>query len=210
VNGKGRIAGLVLAGGRSSRLGSDKAVARLEGRSLLAWSLAALDGVCEAVAVSAPGGGAAGALASALGRTLVADDPTHGEGPLAGVAAGLAWAAAAGFDVLLTLPCDTPLVETAHLRTLIAARGDARGAYAITRAGPHPLCAAWDVGLAATLVDVLARGAHPSARDFLAGLGARAVVFEAAGAFANVNRPEDLAAIAGAAAPIHEPVIKSD
>lgn len=194
-----RIAGLVLAGGRSSRFGTDKAVARLDGCPLLAWALAALDGACETVAVSAAAGGAAAALGTALGRPLVSDDPAHGEGPLAGVAAGLAWAAAGGFDFLVTLPCDTPRIGTAHLEALIAGMGEA-AAFAVTPEGPHPLCAAWRTRLAADLAHALAGGDHPSVQDFLKAAGARAVFFAEAGPFANVNRPEDLARLA---APFH-------
>src|SRR5665213_2019812 len=188
-----RAAGLALAGGRSSRFGAEKAVARLGDRPLLAWSLATLDGVCAMVAVSAAAGGEAATLAVSLGRPVFADDPAHAQGPLAGVAAGLAWAAAGGFEALVTLPCDTPLVGAAEVETLIAALGDASAAYAVTPVGPQALCAVWRTGLAAELAATLGRGDHPPVRDFLTRIGARAVPFADGRPFENINRPKDLA-----------------
>lgn len=194
------IAGLVLAGGRSRRFGVEKAVARLGVRSLLAWGLAALDGVCGPVAVSAAAGGEVAALAVLLGRPVLADDPAHARGPLAGVAAGLAWSAAGGFDALVTLPCDTPLVGAGEIETMIAALGDAPAAYAVSSDGAQGLCAVWRTRLAGDLAAALAGGAHPPVRYFLAKVGARAVPFADARPFANVNRPEDLARLAAALA----------
>jgi len=83
------IAGLVLAGGQSRRFGSEKAVVRLDDRTLLEWALEALRGDCDALAISAPTGSGAAVIARDLGLRVLADDPAHPDGPLAGVAAGL-------------------------------------------------------------------------------------------------------------------------
>src|SRR5437868_9355370 len=113
-----RIAGLVLAGGQSRRFGREKAIEPLHGRPMLAWSLAALDACCEDVAVSAAADSKAEAFARADGRVVVHDDPGFPAGPLVGLAAGLVWAASAGFDLLVSTPCDTPLVSGRELRRL--------------------------------------------------------------------------------------------
>jgi molybdenum cofactor guanylyltransferase len=194
--GEARLAGLALAGGRSRRFGADKAVARLAGRPLLAWTLATLDEACAAVAVSAAAGGEAAALAASLGRPVLLDDPGHAAGPLAGVAAGLAWAAANGFEALVTLPCDAPLVGAAELAALIAALGEGPAAYAVSSDGPQPLCAVWRPRLAGDLAARLAGGRHPAVQDFLGDIGARPVPFADPRPFANVNRREDLARLA--------------
>ena len=190
-----RIAGLVLAGGQSRRFGSEKAVARLEGRPLLAWSLAALAPVCDAVAVCARLSSGADALALALGRQVLTDDPSHPAGPLAGVAAGLAWAAEAGFELLVTLPCDTPLIGIGEIEALIGALGDAPAAYAVTADGPHGLCAVWRTNLDAALSARLSAGDHPPVRFLLDELGAVAAHFDDARPFRNINTPADLAII---------------
>jgi molybdenum cofactor guanylyltransferase len=193
--GHPRVAGLVLAGGLSRRFGREKAAAEWRGRPLLAWCLDALGGECEIVAVSAAPGSAAESLAQAAGRAVLRDDPTHARGPLAGLAAGLVWAAAEGFDALATLPCDTPLVGPSEIRALISALGGAQAAHAVTKAGAHGLCAVWRCDLAPVLAAMLAAGAHPPVRRLLAQIGSRPVHFAEDGAFRNINTAEDLAKV---------------
>jgi molybdopterin-guanine dinucleotide biosynthesis protein A len=188
-----RVAGLVLAGGLSRRFGREKATAVWRGRPLLAWSLAALDGGCELVAISAAPGSGAESLARAADRRVIHDHPAHPRGPLAGLAAGLAWAASEGFDALATLPCDTPLVGPATVRTLIEALGEADGAHAVTDDGPQGLCAIWRVGLGPGLAAQLTGGEHPSVRRLLADVSSRPVHFVDAASFRNINTEADLA-----------------
>ena len=103
-----RLLGAILAGGRSSRFGSDKAVAVWQGRTLLDWATGALAPHVEATVICGRDGG-------------IADRPAGGLGPLAGINAALHLGAAAGFDAVLTLPCDTPTVEPALLDALCRA-----------------------------------------------------------------------------------------
>ena len=188
--------GLCLAGGRSSRFGGEKAAALQDGHPLLAWSLAALAPLCGPVLVSAGRGSEAEALARSLGHWVIYDDPEHAAGPLAGVAAGLAWTAAAGFDRMITLPCDTPLVGAADLTVIVNALDEAPAAYAVTPDGPQSLCAAWRAGLGPDLDDQLRAGRHPAIHRWLAQIGAVPVQFPQAAAFANINTRADLAAMA--------------
>ena len=187
-----RIAGLVLAGGLSRRFGREKAAALWRDRPLLAWSLAALDGGCERVAVSAKPGSGAEDLARTAGRPVIHDDPTHASGPLAGLAAGLAWAASEGFDALATLPCDTPLVGRAEVLALIEGMGEAEGAHAVTQDGPQGLCAIWRCDLARALAARLAAGDHPPVHRLLAEIGSRPVHFADPALFRNINAEADL------------------
>jgi molybdopterin-guanine dinucleotide biosynthesis protein A len=182
-----RVGGLVLAGGRSSRFGTEKAVARLGGWTLLAWSLDALGRDCLAVAVNAPRGAKAEVMAKSLGHAVLPDHPAYARGPLAGVAAGLAWARGKGFDRLVTLPCDTPFVGPAEIAALLAAIGEAAAAHAVTPDGPQPLCAVWRVDLEEPLSACLIGGNHPSVRSFMAEVGAVPVTFDDARVFRNAN-----------------------
>ncbi|MDQ0465408.1 molybdopterin-guanine dinucleotide biosynthesis protein A [Caulobacter ginsengisoli] len=174
------IAGLVLAGGRSSRFGSDKAAALLDGRPLLDWALDALRPHCMALAVSGPGG--------------LADAPGDPDGPLSGVKAGLIWAREIGASRLATLPCDVPRVPADLVPCLAAV--DARVVSARTVDGSQPLCALWSVDLLDAITAELAAG-HPSIQDLQARLGGAQLLFENERAFRNVNRPEDLPPLAG-------------
>jgi len=182
------IAGLVLAGGRSTRFGSEKAIAPRDGQTLLEWAVAALQPHCEPLAVSArPLSGAAG-LAARLGFPVIEDGVNAPDGPLSGIAAGLRWASSQGAEHLASLPCDMPHAPPDLIPRLMAAKGEAFAAFAITADGPHPLCAVWSIDLLAPLESELARG-HPAVQAFLADVGGVAVEFDDAGAFANLNRP---------------------
>lgn len=94
-------AAIVLAGGRSSRMGTDKAALTLKGRSLLARTVAACAGWEPIVVVAAavPGDVPAGVV-------VTLEDPPFG-GPVAGIAAGLAALPDVPDEVLL-LACDLP------------------------------------------------------------------------------------------------------
>ncbi|MBI1404931.1 MAG: NTP transferase domain-containing protein [Caulobacter sp.] len=185
-----RIAGLVLAGGRSRRFGAEKAAALLRGQPLLDWSLSALRPDCAVLAVNAPEGSAAAALAKAGNHPLLADAPGTPDGPLSGVAAGLAWALDQQADWLLTAPCDTPRLPADLARRLLAAAGEGPGASAVSPDGRQPLCALWRPALLAPLTLALAAG-HPPVRAFQDEAGMALARFEDSAAFVNFNTPDE-------------------
>lgn len=166
-----RILGAVLAGGRSSRFGSDKAAALFAGRPLIDHAADALRPWVDAVVVI--GGDRPGA---------VPDRPRPDLGPLGGLAGALAHARDTGFDTVLTLACDTP-----HLPDGLLAE--------LTRSAPSvcvdsPTIGYWPASLADTLIAYLADAEDRSVRGWARRCDARPVV--AAGRIANVNTPADL------------------
>jgi molybdopterin-guanine dinucleotide biosynthesis protein A len=187
------IVGLVLAGGRSLRFGSDKALATLGGRTLLEIVASRLGRVCAETAISAPAGGPVAALAERLGLTVLEDPPTAPRGPLSGVLAGLEWAQSRRASLLLTLPCDAPLLPDDLEARLIAAAEGAVAAVARSPGGLQPLCAAWSPGMTRALRSALADGLHPAAHQILTDARAVETRFEDDQAFINVNTPQDLA-----------------
>lgn len=191
------IAGLVLAGGRSSRFGGEKAAARLGERTLLQLALDRLARDCSPVAVSAASGSQAEQIARAWGAAVVHDPDSAPSGPLAGIAAGLAWARAHGRTLVAILPCDAPLLPEDLVRRL---KGNlapgAGGAVARTPDGLQSLCLVLRTELAAPLASILAEGRHPAVHDWLAEIHAREAAFPDAAAFTNVNAQSDLDAIA--------------
>lgn len=187
------IVGIVLAGGRSLRFGADKALARLGGRTLLEIAAARLGRICMETTVSAPAGGPIAALAESLGLAVLEDPPAAPRGPLSGVLAGLEWAQSRRASLLLTLPCDAPLLPDDLESRLIAAADGAVAAVARTPAGLQPLCAAWSPGMTRALRSALADGLHPAAHQILVDAGAVEARFDDDEAFINVNRREDLA-----------------
>ena len=181
-----RIAGLVLAGGQSSRFGSNKALARLDGETLAGRMARLMRRHCGAVALSAnealPG----------LDLPVLSDPSDAPAGPLAGVLAGLRWAGSLQATWLVTAPCDTPLLpEDFPARLVGAAEADgAQAAVIVSGDGVHPLSAAWRVTLLPRLEAALA-GGHPPVHAFVASLSA-AQLHVADEHLLNVNTPADL------------------
>ena len=136
------VSGIVLAGGRSSRMGSDKASLLLDGVSMLQRSIDRLGSVVdELVLVGAPGRPLP-SVATGLPTELV-EDPVEGEGPLVGIAAGLE---ACRGSAAVVVAVDMPLVEAELLRRLVERLDEAhRWAVPFAEGRPQPLCSAFSV-----------------------------------------------------------------
>lgn len=189
------IVGLVLAGGRSVRFGSEKAAARLAGSPLLLWAARRLQRTCTVVAANVRPGTEAEGLARAEGLPLLYDVPGDALGPLAGVKVGLIWAKEQGARALAVSPCDVPLLPEDVFERLIQAAGSGP-AMVETAEGDQPLCALWPVSALEKVTEVLQGGQHPATWRLLQSLGATRVCFEDARKFANVNTQAELALIA--------------
>jgi molybdopterin-guanine dinucleotide biosynthesis protein A len=184
------ICGLILAGGRSTRFGREKAMAELGGRPLLAWVADVLDPRAASLAVSAGAGSAAADYAGGRGWAVLEDLASDPPGPLAGIAAGLRWAAGLGAEALCTVPCDTPFLPGDLVERLVSV-GKGAAVIARTEEGVEPLCALWPL----QALDIVRtwRG-RPAPRDLLDAMKAVEVAFPDPAAFANLNTPQDYAA----------------
>ncbi len=112
---------------------------------------------------------------------------------MSGVKAGLAWARAAGAELLVSAPCDTPFLPADLVSRLAQAlTPEAGAATARTTEGLQPLCTLWRCDRLEAVQAALAGGEHPAIRKVLAGLGAVEVGFDDARAFDNINTPQDL------------------
>lgn len=134
-------AGIVLAGGRSSRMGTPKAALEWHGSTLLRRLTGIVARVVDGpvVVVRAPGQ----ALPPLAPGVEIAEDEREGLGPLQGLAAGLA-AVADQAEVAFVSSTDVPLLHPAFIRRVLRALDDATDV-ALPRAGgyPHPLSAAY-------------------------------------------------------------------
>ena len=167
-----RTLGAVLAGGRSSRFGSDKALAMLAGQTLLDHALAALRPHCDAVVV--------------VGRDEIADWPRPDMGPLGGIAGALTQAADNGFDQLLTAPVDCVRLPD-DLRALL------EPAPAFLEA--QPVIGLWPITSINDLRTILEDGHDLAVRAYARRIGARPV----SGDFVppNINSTADLDRLTG-------------
>jgi molybdenum cofactor guanylyltransferase len=141
-------AGVVLAGGRSSRMGMSKAALEWHGSTLLSRTVGILARATggPVVVVRASGQG----LPELPERTLVVDDPRDGRGPVQGIAAGLA-ALDGRADAAFISATDLPFLHPAFIRRVLRAldeRAETDVALPIARGYPQPLAAAYRVRLA--------------------------------------------------------------
>ncbi len=181
--------------------GGDKALRMLGGRPLLAHVLARLDpsGALRAagrVALSANGDPARFA---GFGLPVLAD--AVGSGPLAGILAGMIWAAGQGCSTLLSVPADCPFLPIDLAERLGHAPGPV--ACAASHGQVHHATALWSVELRAELATALEQGVQ-RVQAFVAGRGA-SVGFEDGGIdpFLNLNTLVELAAAEASLAESH-------
>jgi molybdenum cofactor guanylyltransferase len=104
----------VLAGGRGSRIGGDKALVELAGRPLIEYPLSAARAAGLEAVVVAKRHTRLPLLDVPL--LIESDDPTH---PLAGIVTALEH-----FEAVIAIPCDMPFLDAADLATLAAVSAD--------------------------------------------------------------------------------------
>ena len=169
------ILGVVLAGGQSARFGSDKAMAELGGRTLLARAFDALSGFCELVVVAGRERGP--------GHRCIPDWPHDNMGPLGGIAAAVRMARDEGYDSVLSCGVDSVNLPDNLLELLSPGP-----AYLESQ----PVVGHWPTGTVAAIEALLLAEGRHSMLAFAEAIGARPVKIGAKPA--NINTPADLAA----------------
>jgi molybdenum cofactor guanylyltransferase len=169
------ILGAVLAGGMSTRFGSDKALAVLDGLSLLERAVASLKALCDSVVIV----GRSSDLAPAI-----ADWPRAGMGPLAGVAAALIHGRDNGYASVLTCGVDCGGVPHGLLADLSPPPAHLEA---------QPVIGHWNSNTAQAAMAILQNEGRHSMQAFASATGSRPVASRHAPA--NINSPADLAAL---------------
>ncbi|MGL4488248.1 MAG: molybdenum cofactor guanylyltransferase MobA [Rhizobiaceae bacterium] len=189
-----QILGCILAGGRSRRMGQNKAEVLLNSRSLLQHSIDRLGPQVDKVAINANHD------VSAFGLPVIIDDIAGFAGPLAGVLAALEWAAAEPdpFDAVVTVPVDAPFFPVNLVKEL-SIRERINVVVAQSANQLHPVFALWPVAIADTLRIWLSSESNRSVTRFIHSVPHSIVDFPSVNGldpFTNINTPEDLAAAA--------------
>ena len=180
------VAAVVLAGGRATRMGGqDKGLIPLAGQPMVSHVIDAIRPQVAAMAINA---NRSHGTYAALGLPVLSDATGDYPGPLAGMAAGLAWCPA---DYLLILPCDGPLVPEDLTERLLAVIGDADVAVAHDGQRLQPVHALLHRRCLSGLQAFLSDGGRKIDRWY-ATLDARTADFsDRRELFTNVNTPEE-------------------
>jgi molybdopterin-guanine dinucleotide biosynthesis protein A len=184
------LRGFVLAGGRSSRMGTDKAFLQFDGRTLLARALDLLQAITTEVRIVGPG-----SRFAAYGA--VVEDVYTGRGPLAGIHAALSCSTT---ELNLILAVDLPFVTESLLRFIVEQARTSGALVTVPRiaGGYQPLCAVYRRQFAS--VAAAALGAGKNKIDALFAAAITRILEEAeltrfaftAAMFENLNTPADL------------------
>lgn len=168
------ILGVVLAGGQSRRFGSDKAMAELDGVTLIERAVDQLSHWCDHVVVAGR---------EAAPAPTLADWPRPNMGPLGGIAAALRLARAEGYASVLSIGVDA-----------VGLPANLPGALSPAPACllSQPVVGLWPVGAAQVVAAILASEGRHSVRAFAEAISARPV--QLVQEPANINTPADLAA----------------
>ena len=167
--------GAILAGGKSSRFGSDKAEAILDGKPLIEHVIATLEPQCDAIVVCGR---------ERDGSDCIADRPSADEGPLGGLNAALHHAARAGRDEVLSVACDN-----ADLPDDLREQLSPPPAYVALQ----PVIGLWPAAMAEQLDDWMGATDKRAMMAWIEESGARPVQLRQK--TANINSPEDLEAL---------------
>lgn len=195
--------GLVLAGGLARRMGGgDKALLRIGGETILERTLARFAPQCTRVIINANGDPGRFAF---TGLPVVADSVEGFAGPLAGILAGLDWAAQNAADIawVASVPGDCPFLPHDLVGHLHAARAAAGTPLACARSGEwrHPVVGLWPVALRDDLRHAIVEEDLRKIEVWTARHGAAIADWPTTPVdpFFNVNTPEDLAQAQGLA-----------
>lgn len=186
---------VILAGGRATRMGGgDKPLKQIAGRTILSRVIDAVSARGRVLMLNANDDPVRFA---GFGLPVVADAMADYPGPLAGILAGLDWAAAeGGITDMLSVPGDCPFIPRDLAERLEAARKNAGVPLACAASGgwTHPVIGLWPVAIREDLRAALIAGERKIDR-FTARFGCAKAEWLIGGhdPFFNVNTPEELA-----------------
>lgn len=196
-----RCLGVILAGGLARRMGGiDKPLIAIAGKPILSRLIERLGPQCDGLALNANGDPARFAR---FGLPVVADSVEGFAGPLAGVLAGMDYAAARfpEFTDIVSVPGDTPFIPTDLVMRFYEVRKE-RGAEIVVAASQgraHHAVALWPLTLRDALRQALVEAGERKVSAFIARFPNAAESWDAehGDPFFNLNRPEDMARTPG-------------
>ena len=149
------VAGVILAGGLARRMrNQDKGLVLYKGSPMVSYAIKALTGVTNLILINANRN-----LEDykAFGLPVVVDQSADFQGPLAGILSAMIFTSA---DVLVVVPCDSPLIKAEHLQKLLTSLAETNADVAVAFDGErlHPVFLAIKTSLKSSLQNYLASG----------------------------------------------------
>jgi molybdenum cofactor guanylyltransferase len=150
-----KVTGVILAGGLARRMNNqDKGLIPFKGRAMVSYALAEMGKVAGQTVINANRN-----LQEyqQFGLPIVSDQTDHFDGPLAGILAAMMFAKT---DILLVMPCDSPLFKASHLQKLLSILTQKNAEVAVAFDGKrlHPVFLAIKTSLKPSLQDYLQSG----------------------------------------------------
>ena len=187
MTSKDKLYGLVLSGGKSTRMGQDKGLISYHGIPQREYLYNILNTVCDKAFMSIRGDQKED-IESGFNTIL---DKDEFRGPYNGLLSAHKEYPSAAW---LVLACDLPLMDESALRELIAQRDNSKLATAYANKEnplPEPLCAIWETSALSSSIDHLEAGNGTCPRKFLINNNVSLVFPERAEVLLNANSQED-------------------
>jgi molybdopterin-guanine dinucleotide biosynthesis protein A len=189
--------GIILAGGKSTRFRTDKALALLDGKPLVRWVAEALSGVTDELVISVASRKDGNRYASAIGRGVkIAVDSSAGIGPIAGLLSSFSISSG---DYVAVAPCDAPFIKPALYELLFEMVKGKDGAVPKIGENYEPLIAVYRrIAMLDALKKVLSEGKSRPVNAYryidIAAVSEKEIrkIDSTLGSFINVNTKEDL------------------
>lgn len=162
------LTGIILAGGKSSRMGSEKGLLQLGHTTMIEWTIAILRQFCNRIIISSNS-----QFYSHLNYEIVADFYSQ-SGPMAGLHAGLM---ASETDHNLVLSCDMPFVHAPIIERLIGSVDQNLAAVACINNIPIPVCGYYHRKVLPLIESELDKGLLKM-NGFIHNIGAHLIHFE--------------------------------
>jgi molybdenum cofactor guanylyltransferase len=190
VSERARIAGAILAGGQSRRMGENKASLSLAGTVLVERAMNRLRPQVSQLMLNVH---ERDSSLSVYGVPVVPDARGDHQGPLAGILASLRWAETSGIASIATAAVDAPFFPLDLVQRLTAAAQDKTMAVASSGGRLHPVFGLWDTALAGELERQIGKGLR-SAQAWIAlhDAGVADWPITPYDPFFNINQPADV------------------
>lgn len=183
-----KLTGIILSGGKSSRIGQEKGASILNGKPLIEYPVSVLSQICEHIIISANTGDY-----DYLGNPVITDEVT-GVGPIGGIYSCLK---ASNTDDNIILSCDMPLIPSILLQYIFSEKVGYDAVVPIFNKFPEPLCAYYNKSIVNELAKSI-QDQNYKLQEFFKRINVKFLKIDSSlhfyndNLFTNINSQEDL------------------